>query len=168
VQAIAAQNTTMDLRFPGQWFQLETGLHYNWHRHYDPKTGRYLQPDPLGFFDGPGIYGYVGGNPLGRIDPQGLDTVGAALGGWFGGWIGRGAGGVAGEAVDPLGGGIPGSVLGGFAGNKIAGTVGDAIGDFIQMMAKGGQKKVRTSIRERPNQRFKVQKKIHVILLLNG
>ena len=28
-----------DLRFPGQWFQLETGLHYNWHRHYDPKIG---------------------------------------------------------------------------------------------------------------------------------
>jgi hypothetical protein len=39
----------MDLRFPGQWFQLETGLHYNWRRHYDPKTGRYLQPGPLGF-----------------------------------------------------------------------------------------------------------------------
>jgi hypothetical protein len=38
VQAITAQNTTMDPRFPGQWFQLETGLHYNWHRHYDPKT----------------------------------------------------------------------------------------------------------------------------------
>jgi len=49
VQAITAQNTTMDLRFPGQWFQLETGLHYNGHRHYDPKTGRYFQPDPLGF-----------------------------------------------------------------------------------------------------------------------
>jgi RHS repeat-associated protein len=37
-----------DLRFPGQWFQLETGLAYNWHRHYDATTGRYLQPDPLG------------------------------------------------------------------------------------------------------------------------
>jgi RHS repeat-associated protein len=49
VQAINAPSATMDLRFPGQLFQLETGLHYNWHRHYDPKTGRYLQPDPLGF-----------------------------------------------------------------------------------------------------------------------
>jgi RHS repeat-associated protein len=38
-EASTAQNTTIDLRFPGQWFQLETGLHYNWHRHYDPKTG---------------------------------------------------------------------------------------------------------------------------------
>jgi RHS repeat-associated protein len=39
--------TVMDIRFPGQWFQLETGLAYNWHRHYDATTGRYAQPDPL-------------------------------------------------------------------------------------------------------------------------
>ena len=32
---------TLDARFPGQWFQAETGLHYNWHRHYDPTIGRY-------------------------------------------------------------------------------------------------------------------------------
>jgi RHS repeat-associated protein len=38
---------TIDIRFPGQWFQLESGLHYNWHRHYDASLGRYLQPDPL-------------------------------------------------------------------------------------------------------------------------
>ena len=36
----------LDLRFPGQWFQLEAGLHYNWHRHYDATLGRYTQPDP--------------------------------------------------------------------------------------------------------------------------
>jgi len=35
-------------RFPGQWFELEAGLHYNWHRHYDPTLGRYTSPDPLG------------------------------------------------------------------------------------------------------------------------
>ncbi|MEO1533670.1 MAG: RHS repeat-associated core domain-containing protein, partial [Pseudomonadota bacterium] len=40
------------LRFPGQWFQTETGLHQNWHRDYDPRTGRYLQADPLGLVDG--------------------------------------------------------------------------------------------------------------------
>jgi RHS repeat-associated protein len=67
---------TMDLRFPGQWFQLETGLAYNWHRHYDPSLGRYIQPDPLGLetllSDGPSVYGYVGGNPLAQTDPTGL------------------------------------------------------------------------------------------------
>ncbi|HYB83300.1 MAG TPA: RHS repeat-associated core domain-containing protein [Mycobacterium sp.] len=38
---------TNNLRFPGQYFLLESGLHYNWHRHYDPTLGRYTQPDPL-------------------------------------------------------------------------------------------------------------------------
>jgi len=42
----------IDLRFPGQWFQAESGLHQNWMRDYDPTTGRYLQPDPLGLVDG--------------------------------------------------------------------------------------------------------------------
>lgn len=37
----------------GQWFQLETGWHYNWHRHYDPTTGRYTTPDPLGLHEEP-------------------------------------------------------------------------------------------------------------------
>ena len=67
---------TMNIRFPGQWFQLESGLAYNWHRHYDATLGRYVRPDPLGLkalmSDGPSAYGYVGGNPLARVDPQGL------------------------------------------------------------------------------------------------
>jgi RHS repeat-associated protein len=64
--------TTLDTRFPGQWYQSETGLHYNWHRSYDPTVGRYTQPDPLGFVDGPSVYGYAGGSPLSNFDPDGL------------------------------------------------------------------------------------------------
>jgi RHS repeat-associated protein len=64
-------------RLPGQWFQIEDGLAYNWHRTYDPTLGRYTQPDPLGFVDGPGIYNYANGNPLVGVDPTGLaDIVG--------------------------------------------------------------------------------------------
>ncbi len=48
-----------DIRFPGQWFQSETGLHQNWMRDYDPTIGRYLQADPLGLVDGASVYGYA-------------------------------------------------------------------------------------------------------------
>ena len=60
-----------NLRFPGQWFQIETGLHYNWHRHYDPGIGRYTQPDPLGFVDGPSVYAYAKSGPLVATDFSG-------------------------------------------------------------------------------------------------
>ncbi len=60
------------LRFPGQWAIGGTGgLSYNGNRFYDPKTGRYTRPDPLGFVDGPSVYAYVGSNPLGFVDPDG-------------------------------------------------------------------------------------------------
>jgi RHS repeat-associated protein len=63
-----------NLRFPGQYFQLETSLAYNWHRTYDPATGRYTQPDPLRFVDGPSIYAYAGNSPFMNVDPYGLDS----------------------------------------------------------------------------------------------
>jgi RHS repeat-associated protein len=72
-------------RFPGQWFQSETGLHQNWMRDYDPTTGRYLQADPLGLVDGASVYGYALGNPGRYTDPRGEEirvttTGGGALG----------------------------------------------------------------------------------------
>ncbi|MEM9930999.1 MAG: RHS repeat-associated core domain-containing protein [Bacteroidota bacterium] len=60
-----------ELRFPGQWFQSEAGLHQNWMRDYDPTTGRYIQADPLGLVDGPSIYGYALQNPMRFMDPRG-------------------------------------------------------------------------------------------------
>ncbi|WP_395541057.1 RHS repeat domain-containing protein [Neotabrizicola sp. sgz301269] len=60
-----------DNRFPGQWYQSESGLHQNWMRDYDPTTGRYLQADPLGLVDGASVYGYVRQNPGRWVDPRG-------------------------------------------------------------------------------------------------
>ena len=59
------------LRFPGQWFQSESGLHQNWMRDYDPTTGRYLQADPLGLIDGASVYGYARQSPAMVTDPTG-------------------------------------------------------------------------------------------------
>ncbi|MFI5685742.1 RHS repeat-associated core domain-containing protein [Streptomyces sp. NPDC051636] len=59
------------LRFPGQYFDAETGLHYNYFRTYDPETARYLAPDPLGLAAAPNPVTYVH-NPHTWIDPLGL------------------------------------------------------------------------------------------------
>lgn len=63
--------TVTPWRYPGQYHDPETGLHYNHHRYYQPGTGRYLTPDPLGLAPAPNPYGYVG-NPSVLVDPLGL------------------------------------------------------------------------------------------------
>ncbi|MFI1334085.1 putative T7SS-secreted protein [Streptomyces sp. NPDC020845] len=61
------------LRFPGQYHDPESGLHYNHHRYYDPTTARYLTPDPLGLAPAPNPVAYVP-NPHRRVDPLGLSA----------------------------------------------------------------------------------------------
>ncbi|WP_339533391.1 RHS repeat-associated core domain-containing protein, partial [Pseudomonas mucidolens] len=59
------------LRFQGQYFDIETGLHYNRYRYYDPQVGRFIGKDPIGFAGGLNVYAYAP-NPVDWVDPLGL------------------------------------------------------------------------------------------------
>jgi RHS repeat-associated protein len=92
----------MNLRFPGQYYDEELNMNYNYFRHYQPETGRYIQSDPLGIAGGVNGYEYGINNPLMMIDPLGLAAssfctsafqfagnvlggIAGAIGGFFGG-----------------------------------------------------------------------------------
>jgi RHS repeat-associated protein len=74
---LSVSNATVEnkFRFPGQYYDSETGLHYNYHRYYQPKIARYVSPDPIGFKGGLNLYRYVFNNPINFMDPSGLECL---------------------------------------------------------------------------------------------
>ena len=77
----AVGSATVNLRFPGQYYDSETQLHYNWNRYYDPRVGRYITSDPIGLDGGLNTFGYVLNNPLSYYDSYGLMPFPIPLGG---------------------------------------------------------------------------------------
>jgi RHS repeat-associated protein len=61
----------LNLRGSNQYFDAESGLHYNYHRYFDPQVGRYLTPDPIGQAGGLNLYAFVEGNPVAFVDSKG-------------------------------------------------------------------------------------------------
>ena len=70
---------TLNLRLPGQYFDKESGLSYNYFRDYDGTIGRYVQSDPIGLHGGLNTFLYVDGDPVSQVDPNGHQAQAAAV-----------------------------------------------------------------------------------------
>ncbi|MCV4157810.1 RHS repeat protein, partial [Pseudomonas aeruginosa] len=128
-EALSQGSTQVNLRFPGQYYDAESGLHYNYFRDYDPETGRYVESDPIGLDGGLNTYAYVGSNPVGLVDPNGLSPTATA---------GAGAGFVVG--------GPPGAVVGGLIGLGLGVWGANAAWDaYHDEASEGGSASVGTS-----------------------
>lgn len=145
-------SVTFPFRFPGQYEDAESGLHYNRFRYYDPADGRYISADPIGqtgSFD-ENVYRYVQNAPLEQIDPHGLGSFGAAVGAAAGGLIGGGLGGATGGAggavlgapsgpgavITTTVGASEGAALGAAAGAFVGAFVGDKLEDAVLSLAE--------------------------------
>ena len=75
------RHVTLNIRYPGQYFDQETGLHYNYFRYYDPDAGRYITSDPIGLAGGLNAFSYAHNNTHSNIDTHGLLALNFISGG---------------------------------------------------------------------------------------
>jgi len=140
----AASTVTNNLRYPGQYYDAETGLHYNWMRYYDPNAGRYVTGDPISLYGGINLYAYVGASPMKYIDPYGLcialtnnqiELIGGVVGGAAAGFTTSGfAGAIAGGVI----GGMSTYTIQQYYKNNVGGQM--AVGALAGAGSGGGNK----------------------------
>ena len=146
-QVDSSLNMVNNFRLPGQYFDEETGLQYNYFRDYHPGIGRYVEPDPIGLEGGINLYAYCFNDPVNLVDPSGQFGVpGIVIGAASGALAGFGAGmqsgklwaGIVGGTAGGIIGGAIGfafppasSVVGGMIGGAVAGASGGAVGGMV-------------------------------------